>query len=207
MFPTTFIDRLTLKSKLLYSGLFVLSSFLVLTTSLFTLVRYSKLQPQVLGASTENTDTPSGVRLYASLPEELPSISAQVVESDARYEIIKNYLSYYNSPLEKNYKTIVDTADKYKVDFRLITAIAQQESNLCKRIPAETYNCWGWGIHSRGTLGFTSFDEGIEAVTKGLREEYINKGYNTVDKIMSKYTPSSNGSWAFGVETFINDMR
>jgi hypothetical protein len=89
----------------------------------------------------------------------------------------------------------------------LTTAIAQQESNLCKNYPDGTYNCWGWGIHSQGTLGFSSFTEGIELVTKGLKENYIDKGYLTPETIMTKYTPLSNGSWANGVSKFLSEME
>ena len=101
---------------------------------------------------------------------------------------------------------IVATSDKYGLDFRLTTAIAQQESNLCKYIPSGSYNCWGWGIHSRGTLGFASYDEGIDIVSRGIKSEYIDKGYVEPLDIMSKYTPLSNGSWAEGVTKFLSDM-
>jgi hypothetical protein len=113
----------------------------------------------------------------------------------------------YGSPLAPYAGLIVQTADKYSVDFRLITAISQQESNICKIIPPGSYNCWGWGIHSKGSLGFTSFQEGIEEVSKGLREEYLDKDFTTIEEIMSKYTPLSNGSWAAGVNKFMSEMQ
>ncbi|MEK7470406.1 MAG: hypothetical protein AAB622_00150, partial [Patescibacteria group bacterium] len=119
----------------------------------------------------------------------------------------RNYLERWNSPMSHLSEYIVQMADKYDLDYRLITAISQQESNVCKIIPPESYNCWGWGIHSEGSLGFSSYEKGIETVSKGLREEYLNKGYKTVEEIMSKYTPMSNGSWANGVNTFMTDMQ
>jgi hypothetical protein len=149
----------------------------------------------------------SGVRVYASLPQKIPTVTESIGASDARPEIVRQYLERYNSPLVNHAPVIVATADKYELDFRLITAIAQQESNLCKIIPPGGYNCWGWGIHSAGTLGFSSFDEGIETVSKGIRENYLNKGYKTVEEIMSKYTPQSNGSWARGVSLFMAEME
>ncbi|KKU47808.1 MAG: hypothetical protein UX67_C0028G0001, partial [Candidatus Woesebacteria bacterium GW2011_GWF2_46_8] len=100
-----------------------------------------------------------------------------------------------------------EAADRYELDYRLTTAIAQQESNLCKIIPPGSNNCWGWGIHSAGTLGFDSFEEGIETVSAGLRKEYLDKGFRTVEEIMSKYTPLSNGSWATGVTKFMSEME
>ena len=65
-------------------------------------------------------------------PFKLPSVSEQITASDARPEIVKQYLEYYDSPLAPFADLIVQTADKYSVDFRLITAIAQQESNFVK---------------------------------------------------------------------------
>lgn len=149
----------------------------------------------------------SGVRVFASLPVESPEVKDIIETGDARPEIVKKYLTRYNSPLVPYANLIVETADKYSLDFRLITAIAQQESNLCKVIPPGGYNCWGWGITGTSTLGFNSFEHGIETVSEGLRRLYLNKGYKTVEEIMSKYTPSSNGSWARGVSQFMAEME
>jgi hypothetical protein len=149
----------------------------------------------------------SGVRVFASLPVSSPQIADQIGASDARTEIVKKYLTKYNSPLVPQANFIVQMADKYQLDFRLLPAIAQQESNLCKIIPPGGYNCWGWGITGSSTLGFDSFEHGIETVSEGLRRLYLDKGYKTVEEIMSKYTPSSNGSWARGVSQFMADME
>ncbi|HCR35726.1 MAG: hypothetical protein UR29_C0009G0014 [Candidatus Woesebacteria bacterium GW2011_GWC2_33_12] len=150
----------------------------------------------------------NGVRVYASLPSEFPTVNGLAISSDARPKIIKNYLEKYNSPLLGNENYIVSRSDEVGLDFRLITAIAQQESNLCKIFPEETYNCWGWGIHSKGTLGFASYNEAIDAVTYGLKTEYIDKGLTTPDTIWKKYTPSSpDGAWAKGVNQFMSEME
>jgi hypothetical protein len=39
----------------------------------------------------------------------------------------------------------------------------------------------------------------METVAKGLKENYVDKGLITPKQIMSRYTPSSNGSWEKGV--------
>lgn len=150
----------------------------------------------------------SGVQVYAALPPQLPSVSDEVGAMDARPEIVKQYLEYYNSPLTPYSEFIIQTSDKYKLDYRLITAIAQQESNLCKVIPPNSYNCWGWGIHSQGSLGFNSYQDGIEAVSKGLRTQYLDKGLGNVSEIMSKYNSTSpGGAWAKGVSQFMAEME
>lgn len=148
-----------------------------------------------------------GSRVYAALPDSIGKVEGFATTADARSEILRQYLEKYNSPLEPYSYNLVNISDKYDLDFRLLTAIAQQESNLCKKIPPGTYNCWGWGVHSRGTLGFASYLEAIEAVARGLREDYLDKGYTTPEEIMSKYTPLSSGSWAAGVQQFLAEME
>jgi len=208
-------NRFTSSDYTFWKGFFLVVVFVTITPiaifasffSLYSLRNQEKetnFPEPVLAMETEDR---SGVSIYASLPTELPTISISVETADARAEILKEYLKTYHSPLEPYSKKLVEESDKNGLDYRLLTAIAQQESNLCKIIPPETYNCWGWGIHSQGTLGFRSFEEGIETVSKGLKENYIDKGYVTIEDIMAKYTPQSEGSWAFGVNKFMFDIE
>jgi hypothetical protein len=136
-----------------------------------------------------------------------PSYNLTPEVSDARPKIVENYLATYNSVLTPLSEYIVKISDMYGLDYRLLPAIAQQESNLCKKIPPESFNCWGWGIHSEGSLGFQSFESAIKVVASGLSTEYIGKGLVTPEQIMRKYTPGSNGSWAFGVQSFMDQMK
>lgn len=196
------------KNLILIAVFFVITP-ITLGVSLFSLFSLKKNDLVEKKFNTTNliVSPKSGVSVYASLPGNIPSVSSSIESADARPEIVKKYLESYNSPLTPYASFIVQTADKYSLDFRLITGIAQQESNLCKIIPPDSYNCWGWGIHSKGSLGFSSFEEGIATVSQGIREEYLNKGYSTIEEIMSKYTPSSNGSWANGVNQFMSEME
>lgn len=188
----------------------LVASFLILTpialgTSMFALltVSDSNVDRQVLAAETSLIQP----QIYASLPSVLPSVSSEVGIGDARVEIIRQYLDKYNSPMLPYAKYLVDMADAYDTDFRLLTAIGQQESNLCKKIPEDSFNCWGWGIHSAGTLGFRSFEEGIETVSRGLKTNYIDEGYVTVDEIMDKWVPHSpERAWAKSVTNFMDEM-
>jgi hypothetical protein len=129
---------------------------------------------------------------------------------DARPLIIANFLERYNSPM-KPYDyygvKLVEIADKYDIDFRLLPAIAMQESNLCKRIPPGSYNCLGFGIHERGTLRFESYEANFDRAGRELKANYINQGRVTPEMIMKKYTPSSNGSWAASVNQWMSEMR
>jgi hypothetical protein len=189
--------------------IFVLLTPIALAVSVFALIfaTQSTIAKEPTSVLAAETSIQPGANIFAALPDNMPSIESSIGIGDARVEIVRNYLRRYQSPLTHLADYIVKVADEEGIDFRLTTAIAQQESNLCKIIPPDTYNCWGWGIHSRGTLGFSSYEEGIRTVSRGLKKEYIDKGYTTPEEIMSKYTPLSNGSWAFGVDTFMSDMQ
>lgn len=196
--------------NMLLIAIFFLITPLTLGVSLFSLfsLKTSALAKANSNQVSQGSSPFSGVQVYASLPAMLPAVSGEVGASDARTEIVKQYLESYNSPLTPYADEIVQVSDKYGLDYRLLPAIAQQESNLCKIIPPDTYNCWGWGIHSAGTLGFDSFSEGIEVVAKGLKTKYIDKGYVTVEEIMSKYNPTSpGGAWGKGVQSFMEKME
>jgi len=140
--------------------------------------------PQVLGLSTT-------------------SLSAQ----DARPALVAQFLKKYNSPLIPYAQLLVDKADKYGLDYALIPAMAMQESNLCQKIPDNSHNCWGFGIYGNKVMKFNSYEEAIEAVAKTLKEKYIEDSLTNPDLIMSRWTPSSNGSWSFAVNTFMQDIK
>lgn len=186
--------------------LFLTATFLTITpatliVSLFMLGAISASN-RVLGVAAN----PENYHLYTALPEELSQVDSTIVASDARPVIIQQYLEKYNSPLEPYADYLVEVSDQYGLDFRLLVAIAQQESNLGKKAPEDSFNAWGWGVHSRGTLRFSSWEEGIATVAAGLKEKYIDQGLTTPEEIMAKYTPLSNGSWAFGVNQFIDEL-
>lgn len=150
---------------------------------------------------------PESITSNAVLPEVIGAFTYTVKSEDAIPEIVKGYLKKYNSPLLPYADYLVTTSRSKGLDPRLMVAIAQQESNLCKKAPENTFNCWGWGIHSRGTLGFPSYKEAIDAVTTGLSKNYLGKGLTSPEEIMAIYTPLSNGSWAKGVQQFLDDMN
>lgn len=199
-----------LSKHLLLTALFFLVTPAVIFASLISLISLSSTKIQTKPSNYEFNvyrNPKSGVSVYASLPASFPTVSGEPNIADGRVPLLKDYLNFYHSPLEKYATDLVTHADLNSLDYRLLTAIAQQESNLCKFMPAQTYNCWGWGIHSKGTLAFNSYVEAIATVSKGIKEEYIEKGFLTIDDIMSKYTPLSNGSWSQGVTKFMAEIE
>ncbi len=134
-------------------------------------------------------------------------VREEVASEDARPVIIRKYLEKYKSPLAPYSDLIYQISKDYGFEYYWIVAIAQQESNLCKKIPEGSHNCWGYGIHKRGTLKFENYELAIKSYANYLKREYFDKGLDTPELIMKKYCPSSNGSWAKGVWQFINEME
>jgi len=198
--------------RLIYLACFLLLLPFDLGISLLALQRATQVKqlPTLVEAQVKDlSEKKFPAQLYAALPEVVGEIYTSVKTGDARPIIIEKYLKKYKSPM-KPYgeiaQKIVKISDENGLDWRLLVAIAQQESNLGKKMPADCNNAWGYGIHSRSTLCFPSWEEGIETVANGLRKKYVEKGLNTPEKIMAKYTPLSSGSWASGVNQFLEDL-
>lgn len=157
-----------------------------------------------IGASSQ---TSSPIDEYRSSAKR-PSFSSNLTRDDARPVIVDNFLAKHNSPMTGMGKTFVFTADKYGIDWKLLPAIAFQESNLGKKIPRNSYNAWGWAVYTGKNSGvsFESWEHAIETVAIGIKERYISEGLTTPEAIMTKYTPSNDGSWAFGVRFAMDEM-
>lgn len=141
---------------------------------------------------------------------QIKGVESLIETTDGRALVVAEFLRRHNSPLEPHDhygQVFVDIADRYGFDFRLLPAIAMQESGLCKFIPEASYNCLGFGVHERGTLAFENFEANFERAGRELKAYYINEGRTTPETIMQKYTPSSNGSWAESVNQWMSEMR
>ncbi len=160
----------------------------------------SPLSPEVLGTS--------GVFTKNSVPS--PSLTNLLLTADARTLIISGYLRRHRSVLEPYAVQIVSISDKYRLDYRLLVAIAQQESNLCKKIPDGSHNCWGFGIYGDQVIRFPGYLQALETVAKSLKTKYVDYGLDTPEEIMVKYTPPSlekGGAWAKGINQFLSELE
>ncbi|MFH0937546.1 MAG: hypothetical protein V1808_04625 [Candidatus Daviesbacteria bacterium] len=151
-------------------------------------------------------------QMYKALPND-SFLNQQIVEigkSDARALIIANFFKDHNAPLANYAQEFIEVSQKYNLDYRLLPAIAMQESNGGKRIPKDSFNPFGYGIYGGKVLHFSSFGEAIEKVGEGLRKNYLNSGLETPEQIMPKYTPPSllkGGAWALGVSAFMEQLN
>jgi hypothetical protein len=193
---------------------FFLSIFFVLVIFNFVTVihlaakDHKDQETQKILAEIDRSDS-SSTEFAAAAPLVMnnTTVETDYVKSDGRIANLKSFFRKYNSPLYDYADLIVNQADQYQFDYRLVPAIAMQESNLCRVIPEGSYNCWGWGIYGSTITKFNSYDDAIKTISKGLKDNYINQGLVTASAIMDKYTPSSNGSWAHGVNTFLQALQ
>jgi len=133
------------------------------------------------------------------LPLPPPPEKIEEVTSQAKINALQEFFGKYRSPLTTYAEEIVDAADRYGLDYRLLPAIAMQESTLCRRAPKDSNNCWGFGIYGGKVKRFSDFSQAIEAVSKTLAQEYHNKGLREPIQIMTKYTPANTKDCAQNV--------
>jgi hypothetical protein len=132
---------------------------------------------------------------FQALPSDNNTSSISVESEDGRVEALDDFFASYGSPLEGHAKTIVEEADSHNIDYRLLPAIAMQESTLCKRIIKNSYNCWGFGIYGSKVTRFASYDDAIRTITETISKKYVQKGYVKPEEIVQKYTPGDTGKW------------
>lgn len=125
---------------------------------------------------------------------------------DNRVKILKEFLKQYNSPLVEFADSFVESADRYKLDWKLVIAISGVESTFGQQIPYNSYNGWGWGIYGDNMIRFSSWNEGIQTVSEGLKTKYIDTwGAENVYDIGRYYAASP--TWAQRVDYFMQKIQ
>lgn len=211
-----------MRSFLIVSSWFV-AAITALGVSLWTYSWLGSMEPvsprsktaMVLGESVSKPPD-EYLAAYAAVPDGVTELTTAVKAKDARPVVVENYLTKYKSPMAGQGEFIVAKAEELGRQFEidptylsyLTIAIAQNESNLGKKMPPNCHNAWGYGIHSAGTLCFTNWEEGITKFMTGVAGDFISKrGLETPEQIMTRYTPHSpNGAWAKSVKSFLEDL-
>jgi len=136
------------------------------------------------------------------------SLALKIREKEIKIKKIEAFLKSYNSPLESYASSFVDKAEEYNIDWKLVVSILGVESTFGKNIPVNSYNGWGWGIPTGASsgLGFKDWKDGIDQVSKGLREKYIERELDTVYKMGHVYAPPSK-TWAGNVNLFMDKLE
>jgi hypothetical protein len=154
----------------------------------------------LLSATTEKAVAAGKVAGHSAL---LTSNTIKV--EDARVIKLRAYLESVNSPLAPYAETFVREADANNIDWRFVVAIAGVESGYGKRIPAYSYNGWGWGIYGGKVTRFASWDEGITTISHDIRAKYMTRwGAKDIYAIGARY--AANPDWANRVMRNMNKI-
>lgn len=145
----------------------------------------------------------------AGAPTEQPRQEINAVPS--LVQEINQYLKRKNSPLAPYAKAIVKAGRKWGVSPYLIVAIAGAETSFATYGPSQKIkNAWGWGPH----IEFPTWQASINAIAKGLRTNYLDKGLTTVGQIGAKWAPIGaandpnglNNEWSRNVNAVLAEL-
>ena len=154
------------------------------------------------------TSTPARAELIAgssaavSYLEKNSTRSTDLASFAVKRKAMTEVLKRYNAPLLTEVDSFLDACKTYNLDCYLLPSISGVESGFGRALIPGTYNPFGWG---RGLLAFKSFNQTIMTVGKGLREGYIDKGADTVDKIGRIYCEGD--TWSGKVKFFMNQFK
>ena len=124
---------------------------------------------------------------------------------DNRAKVLRNFLEKHSSPLTPYSSAFIKIADNYHLDWRLVASISGVESTFGKHIPYNSYNGWGWGIYGDNIIYFSSWEDGIETVSKGLRVNYINK-WKAINVYEIGKIYAASPRWASNVNYFMEKI-
>jgi len=179
-------------------GFFIATPITLIIAASFLIYLTYNPSDNVLGVSTKGV-------AYAALPPSDSSIQNTIIQKGSKEEIVRQFLAKYNSPLEPYASDVVNSANRHNLDFRILPAIAMQESTVCKKIIKDSHNCWGWGIYGGKVTKFDNYPHAIETITIGLSTKYRAQGLVSIEEIGKLYNPSNTNNWVENV-TFIMDQ-
>lgn len=115
---------------------------------------------------------------------------------------ILKVLNKYESPLASNVDAFVETCLNYELNCYLLPSISGLESTFGRYVAPGSYNPFGWG---GGYINFENWDQAIDKVGYGLKNNYIAKGAVSVNQIGRIYAASS--TWASRIDNFIAEFE
>jgi len=133
------------------------------------------------------------IRLGFGVTEMIDEQTALLDEQKIKAAKIDAYFGKYDLPLSGYGMAMVQAADKWGIDWRLLPALAKLETtggkNLCKN-PKATFNPFGYGSC---TIGFSSFEHSFDVVAKtlsgnGPKTSSLYKD-KSIEKILEVYNP------------------
>ncbi len=166
------------------------------STNTKSILRSFIVVPMIATSLSLSSFTASVDQFVAIYADDSQKISAEQlalkVEREEKAAKIDAYYGKHDLPLTGYGMTFVLAGEKYGVDPLLLASIAMRESTGGKRMPARSYNAFGWG-----NTKFESFDHAINTVAKNLgghnektASYYKNKSLEKVLKTYNSVIPT-----------------
>ncbi len=119
---------------------------------------------------------------------------------------IGDYLARKKSPMVGLGESFSNYGRAYNVEPRLIVAIAGAETGFGRHVCADK-NSWNWFYRRNCPESpFPTYEAGLERVTRFMRLSYINRGYDSIQLIRSKYCAAGCENWVGLVSRFYGEM-
>jgi hypothetical protein len=122
----------------------------------------------------------------------------------ARVAQMHSVLESFHSPMSGHEQILIDTAEKYHLDWTILAAIAGTESSFGLHMPDKCVNPYGWGIYGDNKLCFTSFDDAISGIAQGLATKYNTTSLETIARTYNKV---STEGWISHTHYFMNRIK
>lgn len=130
--------------------------------------------------------------------------SVKAASVDPRVIQMNQVLLKYNSPMVGHEAELIAIAEKYKLDWTLMAAIAGTESSFGRRMPYQCLNPYGWGVGGVNKLCFKSFPDAAEAVASGLAKKY---NISSLETIAATYNKVSTEGWISHTKFFMTKIK
>jgi len=134
-------------------------------------------------------------------PQMTEALVDAYVERSIKRMVISEVLNKYNAPLASEVDGFMNACMAHDIDCYLLPSIAGLESSFGKYTYPQSHNPFGWG---GGYIIFDTWEEGFMVVAKGLSENYIARGADTIEKIGPIYAASP--TWTQRVRFFQNEF-
>jgi hypothetical protein len=156
----------------------------------------------LLTAAPSHAQLIAGSSAAVAKYDRISTTRIQPIDSAIKRKAIYEVLKKYGSPLASEVDSFMEACSTYNIDCYLLPSITGVESTFGKFLIPGTHNPFGWG---RGLIKFDSYYDGIMAVAKGLKENYINKGATTIEQIGVIYCEGN--TWSGKVSYFDAKFR
>lgn len=122
-------------------------------------------------------------------------------ELKRRAHDLQLYLESQNSPMAPYSETIITSAERCGADYKLLTAIAMNESGG-GRIPYKKYNPYGY----LNGIQYAGWEEAISDITCKIATHYFAKGYNTPETLAGPYGAHNKEEWINNIYYYLNQI-